>query len=139
MAAPGPRPFTASPACLVKARVEAFAASLGDTAELLHIQVHQLPGTLTFIADNAPRRPVELGEDGHAVAPEDAVDRRGSHAQFVGDPVWPCSQAAPQGQDCFYDWPPGSMGQAVGTATGVVEAREALYPVPFQPLCAGGA
>ncbi|GGS74808.1 hypothetical protein GCM10010222_14830 [Streptomyces tanashiensis] len=58
------------------------SAAVGDVADLLDVDVHELAGILAFVAAyDVPGRAVEVGQAGRPVAGQDAVDGRGDQAE----------------------------------------------------------
>src|SRR5688500_14763623 len=62
------------------------AAAVGDSAELLDVDVDQVAGALMLVAsDRLSGRPVEVAEPVEPAADQDRVHGRGLHAEPVGD------------------------------------------------------
>jgi len=80
-------------------------AAVRDAAELLDVDVDELAGLGLLVADRLDpadwqaRRLVDVREQRHPVAGQDAADRRPRHTEVVADPVWPPAPAEPQRDD----------------------------------------
>ncbi|PWG74289.1 hypothetical protein DF186_18665, partial [Enterococcus hirae] len=68
-------------------------ATVGDPTELLDVDVDQLAGSVTHVADRLAGGPVEVRQSGAAVADQNLVGGRTGHAeierQLVGTPPAP--------------------------------------------------
>lgn len=138
MATFGPGPMTPR-AALGEARIEALASTLGDAPELLHIQVHQLARPFTLVADDGTGRAIKAGKDGKPVTPQDTVDRRRSHPEFVGDAMGPSAQLTPQCADRLDDRLSKRVRQASRTTRAVPQAFDTFLAVALPPLRDGTA
>src|SRR4029450_2703070 len=76
--------------------VDAVAAAVRDAAQLLDVEVDQLARPLALVADHGAAGPVGVGQAAQAVAAQDAVDGRASHAQGIPEPMGALA-AAPGG------------------------------------------
>ncbi|ODA73349.1 hypothetical protein APS67_002612 [Streptomyces sp. AVP053U2] len=115
------------------------SAAVGDVAQLLDVDVHQLAGPLAFVAaDDAAGGAVQVGEAGQAEAGQYPVHGRGHQVQQVGD-----AGGAPAAQDADLDDPAFGAGRGAaraGARTGgaVGHARLADGPVALGPALGGG-
>ena len=70
------------------------AASVGDVAELLHVDVEHRAGVVVFVAaDGLPSGAVDVGEPVQARVDQDAVDRRGRDSEPACELHRPLAQA----------------------------------------------
>jgi hypothetical protein len=93
---------------------DVMSAALGDIAELLDVDVHQVAWSLVFVApDYSACGAVEVGQAGETVTGEYPVHRGGVEPEQVGDAGW-----APAAQDPdLYD---ASLGPGRSAAWAVV-------------------
>ena len=75
----------------------AVAATVGDAAQLLDVQVDQLAGVLALVAYDHPAGPVGVGKAAQVVAAQHSLDRGARHGQVVAKPMGTLA-AAPGGQ-----------------------------------------
>src|SRR5438046_2791774 len=88
-------------------------ASAGrDPPELLHVQVQQIAGTGSLVADWNPGGAVETGELAHPVSAEHPVDRGSRAPELGGQPVRTVLGLSTSPQDL----PLGLGRQGMGTA-----------------------
>ena len=91
--------------------MSAPAPAVGDTAELVDVEMDQLPGTGLLIAHRhraAHRQPgglIHLGQAEHVVPGQDAPHGGAHQAQVVGDAVRPPPAVEPQGDDASLSAP----------------------------------
>ena len=68
-------------------------SAVGDAAEFLHVDVHEIAWILAFVADRLRFSHGQAGvqidkaQEGHVVSVEDLRDRRLRQVQVVADPV----------------------------------------------------
>jgi hypothetical protein len=60
--------------------MELVAATVGDAAQLLDVQVDQLARPLALVADHDPAGPVGVGKPAHVMAAQHPIDRRAGAA-----------------------------------------------------------
>jgi hypothetical protein len=116
------------------AAVDAVAASGGDPAQLLHVEVDELPDPILLVADRGAGGPVGVVQAGQAVAAEDPVHRGPGHPQLRTEPVRSPLQAATNGQDLADLGRWQGVGAAAGPGRAVLEPRLSLLPVAAEPL-----
>ena len=121
--------------------VSAPAPTVGDTAELLDIEMDQLPGTGLLIAHRhraAHRQPgglIHLAQAGHVVPGQDAPHSGARQAQVVGDAVGSPPAVEPQGDDAPLSAPCQPPWAVVGTPGAVLHGLAG--PVPDHPPADG--
>ena len=131
----------ASAADLFAASVGAPAAAVGDAADLLHVDVDQVAGGGSFVAqgrglagpDHLPGQRVALTQVGHLVSAQDGRDRPGRHAGLDPDPVLPAPLLAPQLQYPLLDLDRSSSWTGPWTRGAVVQTGITRGPVPGYP------
>jgi hypothetical protein len=119
--------------------VDTPAAAVGDPAELLDVDVHEVAGGGVLVAAHHPTGgPVRPGQPGHAGAGEHPVDGGGVQAEREPEARRP----APPDHPDLDDAPLGADGRAPRTAVrparAVVPARRAVLPVAAGPAPGGG-
>jgi hypothetical protein len=78
--------------------VDAVAATVRDAAQLLDVDVDQLPGMLALVADDHPAGPVGVGKPALAMTAQDPRDGRASHPKPPGQQMRPLAVTATGGQ-----------------------------------------
>ena len=79
---------------LAGAAVYAVSAAVGDTSQLLHVQVQQVAGRGVLVAQPAPADAVQLVEAVESEAAEHGVDGGAGKPERPGDAVRPEAGAA---------------------------------------------
>src|SRR5690606_3540480 len=123
------------------AAVRAPATPVGDPADLLDVHVHQLAGTVAFIAhrgglagaDHLAADRVELTQVGQSVAAQDPRHGPRTDAEFGPEPVRPTTFPLPQGHDLVGELAAGA-GRATMRARGTLaKPLLALAAIPVDP------
>src|SRR5690606_18899368 len=123
------------------AAVRAPATPVGDPADLLDVHVHQLAGTVAFIAhrgglagaDHLAADRVELTQVGQSVAAQDPRHGPRTDAEFGPEPVRPTTFPLPQGHDLVGELAAGA-GRATMRARGTLaKPILALAAIPVDP------
>src|SRR5690606_17196234 len=115
-------------------RVDALAATLGDPAQLLDVEMDELARTSPLVADDRTRRAVEAGKDGEPSPSQDAVHGRRMHAQLPGNTVRTGPQLATQAADRLDHVLGQSMWCAPRPAGAVSQSCITLRFEPLPPL-----
>lgn len=106
----------ATGAALLKARVEARAASLRDTAQFLDVEMDEFAWALALLADHLTRAAVEPGKHREPGTLEDAIDRRRRYSKLIGNAMRPRAQLAAQSEDGGDDRLLQAVDEPPGTA-----------------------
>ncbi|GAA3239633.1 hypothetical protein GCM10020256_60910 [Streptomyces thermocoprophilus] len=124
-------------ACL--AAQDLVAAAVGDVAELLDVDMHQLAGPVAFVAAyDAAGGPVQVRQAGQAVSGQHPVHGGGHQTEQTRDPC-----GSPTAQHADLDDPPlgtcrGPPWGGMRAAGAVGHARLAVLPVAVGPSLGGG-
>jgi hypothetical protein len=118
--------------------VDAVAATVRDAAQLLDVDVDQLPGMLALVADHHPAGPVGVGESAHVMTGQDPIDGRAGHAQLPGQSVRALAVTAAGGQHATDLGGGEGVGAVAGLGAAVGQAGRAVGAVAAQPLVGGG-
>ncbi len=122
-----------------RSRLDTVATTVGDVAQLLDVDVHQVAGCVVLVAAYCPAGgPVEVCESGEFVAAQDPVHCSGIQAQQVGDAC-----RSPPAQDADFD--DSSFGACRCLVRAVVRAAgpighpgRAVVAVAVGPAFGGG-
>ncbi len=105
-----------------------------DSGQRLDVDVDQLPGVLTDIADGQARGAVEVSQSRGAVTTQNSVDRRAAQAQLHSQPVWSLSSLLSSCQNRRRNRLTQGMRAAVGPAASVKQTTHTLEAEPAQPF-----
>src|ERR1700691_1281444 len=109
------------------------ASSRWDLAQLLDVDVDELAGSLSLIAqcalaarpDHLAGHRVELREPRHAGAAQHSARRALGHPAQAGQPRWAAAVLSPGGQDSALAAGVGAPGRVMGGRRTVLEAGQA--------------
>ncbi|NYI03534.1 hypothetical protein FHU37_000477 [Allostreptomyces psammosilenae] len=122
------------------AAVDAPAASVGDVAEFLDVDVDEFAGAGAFVAADDPSGgAVHPGQAVHSVPGEDPVHGGGGHAHQWADPRRAELAFCAQGDHLRLDPGRGAMRRGPWPARPVEQAFQAFGPPPADPLVGGRA
>jgi hypothetical protein len=88
------------PSC--RPATEPVSAPSGDPAQLLHVDVDELTGTLTFISDRDGGGSIEGREPRESLSSEHRVDRRARMTELIAEPVWTELRPTARAHDPFH-------------------------------------
>jgi hypothetical protein len=115
------------------------AAAGADPADLLDVDVQQLPGPVALVPpDGSSAGTVHPGQPVQTVAAQHGVDGAGGEPDQGGDAGRPELAVDPQPQHGFLDLRRGSAGQGVRGAAAVVQPARDFGVPAGEPLVAGG-
>jgi len=114
---------------LGRAAEDAVAAAIGDPAQLLVVLVDEGTRMTGLVAaDGQARRPIEVGQAGHARAIEDRGDGRSRMPRERTETVGTPAPLGPGGQDPLDLGGRRGSGRAVGSGAPIGETRRAFGP-----------
>ena len=113
---------------------ESVPATVGDPAELLDVDVEQLAGSLTDVADGDTGRTILVSQPGQPVAGQDVADGRAWDPDDGRQAMRPEAVLVPSGQDRIHL----RLGQGPRRASwprrSILESHLTLGLVPSEPL-----
>jgi hypothetical protein len=81
---------------------ESVATAERNTPQLFDVEVQELTRSLPDIPNRHRRRPIKRVEPRQSMSTQHAVDRRATQHQLGGQPMRPCLQFTPGGQDSLH-------------------------------------
>jgi hypothetical protein len=118
--------------------VDAVAATVRDAAQLLDVDVDQLPGMLALVADDHPAGPVGVGKPALAMTAQDPIDGRASHPKPPGQPMRPLAVTATGGQHATDLSGGEGVGATMRSRAAVGQPGLAVGAVAAKPLVGRG-
>jgi len=117
----------------------AVTAAVGHPAQLLDVDVDQLVGPLTDVAQRRAGQAIGMRQAADTVAAQDAIHGRARVAQQRPQTVRPDPQPTAQAQDAAHAALVQGARRASWSRRAILEAGQPLGSIAAQPLVGGGA